>query len=179
MAPTDTLTPILSRERFAQCFNQLIAACAPNGADAVLLRAKMEVYYHALQSRPQWAVEHSAQKLIETETFFPAAAKWIQAADAAVEQKLRENLAGPRMWQLYCESCRDTGWRDHECVQGRRCGRKFCELSEAIDPNHSHPYMAACSCREHNPSYLRDLEKTRAQARERGKIAQNKRGRND
>ncbi len=171
----DELAPILSRPRFSECFNKLITATVANSADALLIRAKLEVYYHALKSRPQWAVEHAAQQLIETKTFFPAAAEWIQAADAAVEQKLRENLVSKREWKLYCQECRDTGWRDNECVKGRRCGREFCDRHDEIDAPYEHNYVSACPCREHNPTYQRDLEKTRAQARERGKLVKDKR----
>lgn len=165
----EALSTTISSERFSQLFNRLLAATVPSGADASLLRAKLQVYFEALRSRPEWAISGAATQLIETEKFFPSVSQWVDACNTAVENRLRESLNAPRPWKLHCDTCRDTGWREHLCKPGQRCGRNFCARHDEAKIPYEHEYVSPCPCRDHNPSYQRETEYSRAQAMLRNK----------
>lgn len=42
-----------------------------------------------------------------------------------------------------CSTCDDTGWDEHICFDGHRCGRKWCHDAH---PAHEHRYVIACVC---------------------------------
>ena len=73
----------------------------------------------------------------------------------------------------YCDKCDDTGMSKHTCEPGKRCGKKFCELS-ASDPSYTHPYRMRCDCRPRNP-HLQAVDE--AYEHNRTTKANNRRGR--
>lgn len=146
---SSTLAPIgIDRRTFAQCFNRLVKAKRANNIDA----ADVEIYYRVLSRFPPWAIEAAADALMSQATFgFPTTDVWVTTCDAAVQRRLRDTIGGERAWQDECATCRDTGWREHDCTAENRCGRSFC----ARQPSYTHKYVSACLCRPHNATYRR------------------------
>lgn len=165
----------IDSERFAQCFNRLLAATVSAKDDAMLIRAKLDVYFEALRYRPQWAVEQASRQLIDSETFFPPVARWVDVAQKIETDQSRRELSYPREKVIYCETCSDTGWAPHECKHGQRCGQKLCDRADKTGATYEHFFVSVCPCREHNPNYLRDRAYTRLQAEQRAQKALKKR----
>ena len=60
-----------------------------------------------------------------------------------IEAVLRANWPhAPSRFPSTCDACEDTGWREHRCTHGHRCGRSVCA--------HMHPaqtaYVPPCDC---------------------------------
>lgn len=143
-------TPGLDKTAFAQCFNRLAKAKRAKDID----QADMQIYYGVLGRYPQWAVEEASNDLMRTPTYgFPTTDVWVKAVEAEIQRRQRETVYQPREWKDECNSCRDSGWVEHQCTQAARCGRRFCSQ---LGEKHEHSYFSVCPCREHNSTYRRN-----------------------
>lgn len=134
---------------FAQCFNRLAKALRATDIDG----ATVQIYFDALADLPLWALEIGAVELSRRGgSFFPTTAVWHEAARHAVEHRLREALAGGRVWREECMTCHDTGWRESACTAADRCGRLWCDKHGEA---YTHDYYTACVCRATNRTYQR------------------------
>lgn len=154
---TTTLVQPAEKVAFMQTFNVLAKRLRAQDIDA----ADLQTYFSALSHLPMWALEQGANALAleRGRRFFPTTAEWHDAAQVAIERRLREVAQGERIWKLYCESCKDSGWKPQECTPKARCGRTYCDR---LGETHSHEYFIVCPCRAHNPSYQREVAAMRA-----------------
>ncbi len=158
------LVPPADKVAFMQTFNVMAKRLRASDIDA----ADLQTYFSALCHLPMWALEQGADALAleRGRRFFPTTAEWHDKAQDAIERRLREVAQGEREWKLYCDVCQDSGWKPHACTAKTRCGRRFCDR---MGETYEHEYMSPCPCREHNPSYQRDVAATRAKAAQAGK----------
>lgn len=140
---------VADKPQFLQAINRLAVALREKDLDM----AQMHVYFEALEQIPIEAVTASAHALAKEpgRRFFPTSGEWVQAAQLASIEALRNTLPAGRAepWHHTCDLCQDTGWEGFECAGDSTCGRS--------KPHYPHRYVRPCPCRPINQTWLRHL----------------------
>jgi hypothetical protein len=147
---------------------------------------RLNGYLMVLESQPFDLVQDTTRALMGEwpHKNLPTPGQFISRAATIAAQQIRDKTASGigGTFELHCEKCNDSGWRDCWCEgysnaaqpdpkphlerPTRQCDRKF-HLSHVTARGavwSGHEYVIECPCREGNPNYqrMRDIERTMA-----------------